>query len=136
MRIPFVTFLPMEKELNEELKAAFDRVFARSWYIGGVEDEAFEKASLDGVITVDMVSGILLAENFSMPAGYVSEDGIDHLVKVGDKYTDMAALSSQLLFHIDVEGVGDVRVRNDLSEQEWDVLSKGGLLNAVRARRA
>ncbi|MBQ9941674.1 MAG: efflux RND transporter permease subunit, partial [Christensenellaceae bacterium] len=71
-------------------------------------DEAFEKASLDGVITVDMVSGILLAENFSMPAGYVSEDGIDHLVKVGDKYTDMAALSSQLLFHIDVEGVGDV----------------------------
>ena len=34
-----------------------------------------------------------------------------------------------------VEGC-DVRVRNDLSEQEWDVLSKGGLLNAVRARRA
>ena len=37
---------------------------------------------------------------------------------------------------IHVEGKGDVRVRNDLSEQEWDVLSKGGLLNAVRARRA
>ena len=35
-----------------------------------------------------------------------------------------------------VEGQGDVRVRNDLSEQEWAVLSKGGLLNAVRARRA
>ena len=35
-----------------------------------------------------------------------------------------------------VEGLGDVRVRNDLSQQEWDVLSKGGLLNAVRARRA
>ena len=35
-----------------------------------------------------------------------------------------------------VEGQSDVRVRNDLSEQEWDVLSKGGLLNAVRARRA
>jgi hypothetical protein len=35
-----------------------------------------------------------------------------------------------------VEGQGDVRVRNDLSEQEWAVLSQGGLLNAVRARRA
>lgn len=44
MKIPFVSFLPMEKELNDDLKGAFDRVFARSWYIGGVEDEAFEKA--------------------------------------------------------------------------------------------
>ena len=44
MKIPFVTFLPMEEELNSDLRGAFDRVFTRSWYIGGVEDEAFEKA--------------------------------------------------------------------------------------------
>lgn len=44
MRIPFVSFLPMEAELNSDLRTAFDRVFARSWYIEGVEDEAFEKA--------------------------------------------------------------------------------------------
>lgn len=44
MEIPFVTFLPMEKELDKELRAAFERVYTRSWYIGGVEDEAFEKA--------------------------------------------------------------------------------------------
>lgn len=34
----------MEKELNNDLRAAFDRVFTRSWYIEGAEDEAFEKA--------------------------------------------------------------------------------------------
>ena len=44
MKIPFVTFLPMEKELNDDLRGAFDRVFSRSWYIEGVEDDAFEKA--------------------------------------------------------------------------------------------
>ena len=44
MKIPFVSFLPMEKELNDEIREAFDRVFTRSWYIEGVEDEAFEKA--------------------------------------------------------------------------------------------
>lgn len=44
MKIPFVTFLPMETELNEELRSAFDRVLTRSWYIEGVEDEAFEKS--------------------------------------------------------------------------------------------
>lgn len=44
MRVPFVSFLPMERELDEELRSAFDRVFTRSWYIEGVEDELFEKA--------------------------------------------------------------------------------------------
>ncbi len=44
MNVPFVSFLPMEKELNEDLRGAFDRVFNRSWYIAGVEDDTFEKA--------------------------------------------------------------------------------------------
>lgn len=44
MKIPFVTFKPMEAELDKELRAAFDRVYTRSWYIEGVEDETFEKA--------------------------------------------------------------------------------------------
>ncbi len=47
MNVPFVSFLPMEKELNKELRAAFERVFTRSWYIEGEEDKAFEKAFAD-----------------------------------------------------------------------------------------
>ena len=43
MKIPFVTFKPLEAELDKELRAAFERVYTRSWYIEGVEDEAFEK---------------------------------------------------------------------------------------------
>lgn len=44
MKIPFVSFLPMEHELNKDLREAFERVFNNSWYIEGTEDEAFEKA--------------------------------------------------------------------------------------------
>lgn len=43
MKVPFVSFLPMERELNEELREAFNRVYERSWYIEGIEDENFEK---------------------------------------------------------------------------------------------
>lgn len=43
MNIPFVSFLPIEKELRNELKNAFERVLNSSWYIEGAEDEAFEK---------------------------------------------------------------------------------------------
>lgn len=42
MKVPFVSFQPMERELDKELRAAFERVYARSWYIGGDEDKAFE----------------------------------------------------------------------------------------------
>lgn len=44
MNVPFVSFKPMEEELEEALRGAFDRVFRRSWYIEGEEDSAFEKA--------------------------------------------------------------------------------------------
>lgn len=43
MKIPFVTFKPLETELDKEIRDAFDRVYTRSWYIEGVEDEKFEK---------------------------------------------------------------------------------------------
>lgn len=44
MKIPFVTFKPLEAKLDKDLRAAFERVYTRSWYIEGIEDEAFEKA--------------------------------------------------------------------------------------------
>lgn len=44
MKVPFVSFLPLERELDTELRSAFDRVFTRSWYIEGEEDKVFEKA--------------------------------------------------------------------------------------------
>ncbi len=44
VKIPFVSFKPMEKELDQGLRDAFARVYERSWYIEGQEDAAFEEA--------------------------------------------------------------------------------------------
>lgn len=44
MKVPFASFKPMETELDGDLRAAFERVYTRSWYIEGMEDETFEKA--------------------------------------------------------------------------------------------
>lgn len=44
MNIPFVSFKPLERELDTELRAAFERVYTNSWYIEGKEDEKFEVA--------------------------------------------------------------------------------------------
>ena len=57
MKVPFVSFLPMEKEIGEEIKLAFERVFSRSWYIEGEEDKNFEKAFAE-YIGVDHCIGV------------------------------------------------------------------------------
>ena len=43
MQVPFVSFKPLEKELNKEIKDAISRVIDRSFYILGPEDEEFKK---------------------------------------------------------------------------------------------
>lgn len=43
MKIPFVTFRPMERELEDDLRAGFERVFTKSQYISGTENEKFER---------------------------------------------------------------------------------------------
>jgi dTDP-4-amino-4,6-dideoxygalactose transaminase len=44
MKVPFVTFKPLEKELDQEIRGAFERVYTNSWYVEGKEDEKFEEA--------------------------------------------------------------------------------------------
>lgn len=43
MNIHFVSFKPLEKELDKELREAFNRVYTNSWYIEGNEDKKFEE---------------------------------------------------------------------------------------------
>ena len=75
-------------------------------------EEAFENAGLDGVLTTAMLSGILSASNFSMPAGYLEGEEGDTLVKVGDKFTSMDQLKSLLLLDLDVGDIGPVYVED------------------------
>lgn len=42
MKVPFVSFKVLERELNTELHRAFERVFENSWYIEGDEGKQFE----------------------------------------------------------------------------------------------
>lgn len=43
MHVPFVSFKAVEKELNQELRNAFEKVLSSSWYINGNSGKEFEK---------------------------------------------------------------------------------------------
>ncbi len=73
-------------------------------------ESAYEQADLNTIITESMISGILTAQNFSMPAGYIEDEEGRFLVKVGDVYQSMAEVEDTLLFT--TEATGDVRIRD------------------------
>lgn len=73
-------------------------------------EEALFNANLNGVITPATISQILTAENFSMPTGSISEDGVEYTVKVGEKYSSVEELEHSVLFNIDIDTIGEVRL--------------------------
>lgn len=73
-------------------------------------DAAIANADLKGVLTMDNISSILNAQNFSMPAGYVSEGDSKILVSVGDKIRDKDELEQLVLFDPGIDGVDPVRL--------------------------
>lgn len=70
--------------------------------------EALDQADMSGVLTVEMIENLLAAQNFSMPSGYVTEEGIDYLVRVGDKVDDLESLRKMVLLDMDMEGVDTI----------------------------
>lgn len=70
------------------------------------KDTAYKQADMEGILTVDTIKGLLTAQNFSMPAGYVTEEGVDYLVRVGDKPEDIEELMQLPLMDLHMDGVG------------------------------
>ena len=74
--------------------------------------DALDQADLNNIITMEMVSQILVAQNFSMPAGYVEEDGVNYMVSIGDEIRDLQTLQDLLLFDMGMEGVEPIYLRD------------------------
>lgn len=72
--------------------------------------QALEQADLSTLLTKDMVSGLVMAQNFSMPAGYIKEGDDSYILRVGDAFSDQESVENALLMHID--GVGDIRLKD------------------------
>ncbi len=103
------------------------------------KEQALDKSDLHDILTADMVKGILAAENFSMPAGYLTEEGTDYLVRVGDKLQQVDHLSDLVVLDMRLDGlepiklsdVADVAVHDDSSEVYANLNGNPGVLLSV-----
>lgn len=74
------------------------------------EKAALASADMTGVLTMENISAILNAQNFSMPAGYVTDGKAEILVSVGDKIKNKSELENLVLMDMGIEGVDPVRL--------------------------
>lgn len=75
-------------------------------------EDALRQSDLNKIITMDMVTQILTAQNFAMPAGYVEQEGVNYMVSIGDEITDLETLQNLLLFDLDMEGVDPIYLKD------------------------
>ena len=74
------------------------------------KEAALASADMTGVITMQNVSAILSAQNFSMPAGYITDGKAEVLVSVGDKIRDKDELEDLILFDMGIDGLDPIRL--------------------------
>lgn len=95
-----------------QLSAAENTLNEKETEFETARDEALKKANLNGVLTQSMLSQLLTAQNFSMPAGYVTEGEQQYLVKVGEKYTSKEELENAVLIDTGTDAIGAVRLKD------------------------
>lgn len=78
--------------------------------LDSTKETAYDNADLNNIITTSMVEGILTAQNFDYPAGYVTEDDVDYLVRVGDKFDDVESLSDFVLLDMGMDDVDPIKL--------------------------
>ena len=76
--------------------------------IESARKDALVGADLNTILSLNTVSQVLAAQNFSMPAGYVEQDGISYMVSVGDKFSSVEELGDLLLFDMGMDSVPPV----------------------------
>lgn len=86
-----------EEELNKGIKE-FETA----------RDQALKNASIDGIITSDMISNILMANNFSMPAGYIENKDDKMLIKVGEKFANIDEMKNLTILSFDIKGLENI----------------------------
>lgn len=81
------------------------------------KQSALDSADLNQILSVETLGGILTAQNFSMPAGYVNEDKKQYLVRVGDEVSSVEELENLVLVDVGMDGIAPIRL-SDVAKTE------------------
>lgn len=123
---------------KEQLKKAEEELDNAKKQLDDSRKAVIENANIDKLLSLETLSAMITAQNFTMPAGYINdEDDTQWLVEVGDNFESKKQLSSLVLTKIDkvgkikVSDVADVVELDNGDEKYSKINGKDSILLAV-----
>ena len=121
---------------EEQLDEAAEQLEDAYKQFNEARDKALHDANIDSLVTQSMISNILTAQNFSMPAGYIMLNGEKLTVKVGEKFDTLESLTNLMLVDMGIDGmkpvylsdVADVTVKDNSDQSFVKVNGNNGIV--------
>ena len=74
------------------------------------KDQALDSADMEKILTIETLSGLLLAQNFDMPAGYAYDGDTQYLIRIGEAVQSVEELEELVLMDMGMDSVGLLRL--------------------------
>ena len=121
---------------NIQLDSALNQIDQGLQTLEKSRSAALSQADLSSSLNLSTITALLTAQNFSMPAGYLKEDGVNYMVSVGDAIDTRQDLENLVLFDLGMDGIDPIRMKDvadvaitDNSSEIYDKLNgKDGVI--------
>ena len=121
---------------NIQLDSALNQIDQGLQTLAESRSAALSQADLSSSLNLSTITALLTAQNFSMPAGYLKEDGVNYMVSVGDAIDTRQDLEDLVLFDLGMDGMDPIRMKDvadvaitDNSSEIYDKLNgKDGVI--------
>lgn len=121
---------------NIQLDSALNQIDQGLRTLEESRSAALSQADLSSSLNLSTITALLTAQNFSMPAGYLKEDGVNYMVSVGDAIGTRQDLENLVLFDLGMDGIDPIRMKDvadvaitDNSSEIYDKLNgKDGVI--------
>lgn len=121
---------------NIQLDSALNQIDQGLRTLEESRSAALSQADLSSSLNLSTITALLTAQNFSMPAGYLKEDGVNYMVSVGDAIDTRQDLEDLVLFDLGMDGIDPIRMKDvadvaitDNSSEIYDKLNgKDGVI--------
>lgn len=97
---------------SAQLSNGLAQIEAGEAQIDAAEESAKDSADLTQILTVEMLTNLMMAQNFYMPAGYVQDGDTQYLINVGDEVKSQEDLENLVLMDMGMDSVGVIYLKD------------------------
>ena len=97
---------------NVQLDSALTQIEQGLASLESSRGDALDQSDMGSALNINTIAALLTAQNFSMPAGYITEEGVSYMVSVGDQMDTRESLEDMILFDLGLEGMEPIRMKD------------------------